>query len=159
MTTTRAVSLFVAGTLLGVPFGACSRSSRAGSPMPTPPSEVTVTMREYAFEVDGRLGAGRVVFRVANGGREPHMPVLVALDDTLPPIAEDVKSPEPHPLRPLAGVNPRGPGRTGTFAVDLDAGRRYALICEASTADGTPHAQKGMTWEMRAGSYAIAGIR
>ena len=97
-----------------------------------------------------RLAAGRVVFRMVNAGQEPHSPALVPLDEDVPPIDVQVRSPERRIVAPFAGVNTRLPGATGTFAVDLVAGRRYAFVCYASTADEKAHSKLGMTWEFRA---------
>jgi hypothetical protein len=48
-------------------------------------------MREYRFEYDPSLGAGRTVFQVHNDGREGHVFGLYLLPDDLPPIEEQLK--------------------------------------------------------------------
>lgn len=144
--------------------GAMAAASCAGTPRkqsaPRPPAPpvITVTMREYAFEVSGPLPAGRVVFRMVNQGQQVHRPSLLALDETIPPIEAQVRGSERRFLSPFAGVNPRLPGATGTFAADLEPGRRYAFVCFAQAPDGQGHAIKGMTWEARAGSVGAAPI-
>ncbi|MDP8932263.1 MAG: hypothetical protein M3O70_27815, partial [Actinomycetota bacterium] len=47
---------------------------------------------------------------------------------------------------------------TGTFAVDLVPGQRYALVCFMTTPDGWGHANLGMTWEARAGDGATEPV-
>lgn len=119
---------------------------------PESPPVITVTMREYRFEFESpgpALPAGRVVFRMVNLGSERHNPALIPLDEDVPPIDEQVRGTERRIVTPLASVNDRVPGATGTFAVDLVPGRRYAFICFATTKDGVAHSQKGMTWEGR----------
>lgn len=120
---------------------------------------VEVTMREYSFEVAHSLPAGRVVFRFSNAGSELHSPGLVALDAGAPQIDAHLRSTDRGPITPFAGVNPRLPGASGTFAVELDAGQRYALVCFLRTTTRESHAEKGMVWEGRAGPYAAGGSR
>lgn len=126
--------------------------SKQGLPRPVGPPVITVTMREYAFELSGPLPAGRVIFRMVNEGREVHRPSLLALDDDIPPIDVQVRGSERRFIPPFAGVNARLPGAKGTFAVNLEPGRRYAFVCFAQAPDGQSHSIKGMTWESRAGS-------
>lgn len=111
---------------------------------------VVVTMSEYRFRPSQKqLAPGRVVFRMVNAGDEPHSPALVPLEEDVPPIEEQVRGAERRIVAPFAGVNTRFPGATGTFAVDLVAGRRYAFVCYASTPDEKAHSKLGMTWEFR----------
>ena len=110
-------------------------------------------MDEYRFDLGSAAAAvpaGRVVFRMTNAGGETHIPSLVPLDEDVPPIDIQVRGTARRAVKPLGGVNNRLPGETGTFAVDLVAGRRYAFICYAYTPDKVAHSQKGMTWEGRA---------
>lgn len=108
-------------------------------------------MHEYRYDLSTTiLPAGRVVFRFHNAGTEPHSPALLPLDEDVPPIDVQVKSLERRVVAPFASVNERRPGATGTFAVDLVAGRRYAFVCYATAPDGEAHTRKGMTWETRA---------
>lgn len=144
--------LFAAGVVLaGIATTSCGGSSPPERP-PAPPSPpvVVVTMTEYRFRPSQKqLAPGRVVFRMVNAGDEPHSPALVPLDEDVPPIDEQVRGAERRIVAPYAGVNTRLPGATGTFAVDLVAGRRYAFVCYASTPDEKAHSKLGMTWEFR----------
>lgn len=143
----RPLVLFIAMAVLI----SCSSSS-VSSKAPLPPSApvVEVTLTEYRFELEPSLPVGRVVFRFINRGSEAHWPSLFRLDDDFPSIQEEVLNTVPRFLPHYAEVPPRPPGSTGTFAVDLVPGQRYALVCFMTTADGTGHANKGMTWEARA---------
>ena len=133
--------------LFAIALLSCGGSTSKGSPLPASSPVVEVTAREYTLEVKGSLSAGRVVFRTLNAGAETHNPALVALDDDVPPIDSYLRQTDRRPLRAFAGTNPRGPGTSGTFAVDLVAGRRYAFVCLTRTPAGERHAEKGMTWE------------
>jgi hypothetical protein len=115
---------------------------------------VTVDMKEYALDVSGPLPAGRVVFRFANIGAEQHEPVLVALDEGLPPIDAYIAETDRPDIVGFANVWAMAPKMTGTFAVDLQPGHRYALICLSKAPDGKAHYDKGETWETRAEGQA-----
>lgn len=113
---------------------------------------IVVGMQDYRFEYDDSVPAGRVVFELPNLGAVSHRPVLLPLDEKVPPILEQLRGDQRLAVSPLAQVLTRPPGSAGTFAVDLVAGQRYAWICFARDADGSSHALKGMASEFRAGS-------
>lgn len=104
------------------------------------------------------IPAGRVVFHMVNDGAQGHRPVLIPLGDDFPPIDEQIRGSERRLVNPEAAVNERPPSISGTFAIDLAPGKRYAFVCFATTADGVPHSKLGMTWEFRTeGSPASTG--
>jgi len=139
-------------------LGACQPSvSRPPAPLPPAPAVVEVTMREFRFDHQRDVPAGRVVFQLRNDGRLEHELTLLPLAEDVPPISEQVSGSQRRQLAPFAGVYPRQPGTTDTFAVDLVAGRRYALLCYLRDSDGTSHARKGMASEFRAGGTAARG--
>lgn len=105
-------------------------------------------MTEYRFEHQPQIRPGRTVFRVVNTGTEPHSLVLVELAEDIPPIDEQLRSPDRRGAATFAQVPERPPGSRDTFAVDLLPGR-YALICFTRGADGESHALKGMSSEFR----------
>jgi hypothetical protein len=121
------------------------------------PKVVIVKMTEFHYSYDPVIPAGRVVFRMVNDGHEAHWPSLVQLDEDLPPIDQQLHGSERRVVNPYAGVSPRGPGTSGSFAVDLAPGRRYAFICYATGRDGTVHYLKGMNSEFRAGQPPTPG--
>lgn len=108
-------------------------------------------MYDYGFDFDTPIPSGRVVFRVHNTGSVTHRVTLVPLPEDLPPIQEQVHSDQRRGVRPLGGVNPRQPGGRSVFAVDLEEGRRYALICYEKDDEGVVHARLGGVAEFRAG--------
>lgn len=129
-------------------FVRCTPQTMGGA-LPAPPPEVVVDMHEYRYEHQQSIPAGRVVFRFLNEGNEVHRPVLLPLSEEVPPILEQVRGDVRAAVAPFARVPPRQPGDTGTFAVDLVPGQRYALICFARTADNTSHAVLGMASDLR----------
>ena len=128
----------------------CQSSSSADAPLPPSPPVVVVTMDEYSFDYDNQIPSGRVVFRFVNDGDVAHQPDLVPLAEDIPPIGEQLRGDTRAVVFPMAGVPTRDPGETGTFAVDLAPGARYAIICFARNDDGTSHALMGMSSEFRA---------
>lgn len=141
-------SVAVASCQAGTSESTTARSPTA-PPLPTASPVVMVTMREYRFDYDPAVAGGRVVFRFVNKGQVPHRPALVPLTEDIPPIAKQLRGSKRRAVKTFAGITDRRPGATGTFAVDLVAGRRYALICYARDPDGSSHAQKGMASEFR----------
>ena len=133
----------VASALL---LGAGCSSSERSAPPPAP--VVDVAMAEYRFEYAPPARAGRVVFRARNLGQLEHELVLVYLPEDFPPVREQLESSKRRPVSNLGRSPVRPPGATGTFAVDLAAGR-YALVCFVKDADGNQHAVKGMAAEFR----------
>lgn len=105
-------------------------------------------MTEDRFEHPPEIAPGRTVFRVTNAGAEPHSLVIVELAEDVPPIDEQLRSPDRRGAPTLAQVPQRPPGSRDIFAVDLTPGR-YAFICFTRDAAGVPHALKGMSSEFR----------
>lgn len=106
-------------------------------------------MLDHRFELDRSVPAGRVVFRIRNAGQAPHHLTMIPLPDDVPPIAEQLRGSQRRFVDPFAGIYEREPGDTGTFAVDLGPGRRYAMICSVRDGDDQPHWAKGMATEFR----------
>lgn len=145
-----AASLWV---LTAIAATSCSSSSRPGPDAPPPQGAptVVVTMRDHSFAYPPNVPAGQVVFRALNEGQTVHRLTMVALTEDIPPIKEQLRGTERRFLSPFAGIPDRPPGRSGTFAVDLVPGNRYAMICFVVDPDGESHAAKGMSAEFRAG--------
>lgn len=141
----------------GVLAASCSSSGNAApgsaarfAPVPPPAPVVEVAMGEYRFDYDAAaIPAGRVVFRARNVGGEPHNLVMIPLAEDLPPIEVQLRGSERRLVEPFAGFYDRPPGDTGSFAVDLVPGRRYAMICTLPAPDNEPHWRKGMVTEFR----------
>lgn len=128
-------------------LGSCQASS--GKALPAGPAVITVTMTEFGYKIDRPVPPGRVIFRMVNAGHLVHEPNLFPLTDEVPPIDQQVRGDNRIVLAPFAGVPARQPGQVGAFAVDLEAGQRYAFVCFARTPDGQSHAKLGMAIEFR----------
>lgn len=139
------VLVIVASTL----YPGC-RAEEASAPLPPPPAQVAVEMSEYQYDYEPSIPAGRVVFRFGNVGAVDHELGLWPLEEDFPPIDVQLHGPVRRFLTPFARSEVVGPGATGTFAVDLVPGQRYALICFLRGPQGQEHEQLGMNSEFRA---------
>jgi hypothetical protein len=124
---------------------ACGGSDDA---FPAPVPSVDVVMHEYGFDYKAELHSGRTVFRVRNAGTVQHQLVLIYLPPEIPSLEAQLRSSERQVVPTVVSLQPREPGRTGTFAVDLDPGR-YGFVCFVEDADGVQHVHKGMRSEFR----------
>ena len=105
-------------------------------------------MTEYRVAHQPEIPPGRTVFRVVHAGAEPHTLVLVSLAEDVPPIDEQLRSPDRRGAATFAQLPERPSGSRDTFAVDLEPGR-YAFICFIRGTDGVSHSLKGMSSEFR----------
>ncbi|HUP68638.1 MAG TPA: sialidase family protein [Acidimicrobiales bacterium] len=129
------------------------KANPKGRPSSLPPAvpQVRVAMEDNRFEFDPKIPAGRVVFLTDNTGSDEHRLDLIPLADDMPPIDAQLRGDQRRQVSSVANVTTRRPGQSGSFAVDLVAGRRYALVCFVRDSDGRIHAVKGMNAEFRAG--------
>ncbi len=142
----------MAVAVAGAVVASCSTRPSPGvvdAPLPAPVPMVEIAMRDHAFDYDPDIPAGRVVFRGRNVGQVPHRLTLLPLPDDVPPIDEQLRSPQRRFIEPFAGFADRLPGEVESFAVNLAPGQRYAMICYVVDADGEPHYRKGMSSEFR----------
>lgn len=116
---------------------------------PTRPGVAAVTMVDYRFAAPAQVPVGRVVFDVVNHGQHPHELVLVPLPQDFPPLNQQLHSNTRRALPTIAVLPALQPGGSGTFAVDLAAGR-YGIISFAQGSDGTIDALRGMNAEIHA---------
>jgi hypothetical protein len=120
--------------------------------LPSDPPEVTVTLDEEGLEHTGPIPAGRVVFRVANRGDNPHRLSVWPLGDDEAPIGEQLTNDQREIRAPFAGIAPLEPGETTAFAVNLEPDGRYALVDtenDPDGAEGRSYAQQGSHAEFR----------
>jgi hypothetical protein len=122
----------------------------AGGPPAFAPQQVEVTVRDRAFEYQGPVRPGRVVFRAHNAGTADHDVALVELPDGVANVDELLAS-DRTGLAPVYTTATRAPGETAVFAVDLAAGR-YALLGFGTAADSTPFYRKGLASEFVVGN-------
>jgi hypothetical protein len=125
------------------------------------PPEVTITAKEYAFEMPESIGGGVVTLKLSNTGKEAHMAQLVRLNDgvTLDQLKAALQGGDPGAALGLVsvagGIYTTPPGATQAAALDLKAGD-YALMDFGAGEDQVPYMAKGMLqpFKVTAGSSA-----
>ena len=118
-----------------------------------PVTDATVHLSDYTFTVDKPLAAGHRVLKVVNDAQQSHELVMVELapGKTIADMGNWVEKDMmkgPPPGKPVGGIAAMANGRSGSFPVNLHAGR-YGLICFAPDArDGKSHFTHGMSKEI-----------
>jgi hypothetical protein len=121
--------------------GGIVTTSSTTPPVPIAPS-VTVTARDYGFEIPPEIQGGAIRMTLQNDGRFKHQALIVAADGTPPerirqdlmPIATGAGRPTPDYLRFRGGVQPTAGGTADVGHVSLPAGD-YVLVCTLTDAD------------------------
>lgn len=146
-------------TLLALAVGvsSCQTSPRNSLPLPASPPVIDVTIRDDRIESGPLVPAGRVVFRVYNGGSTKHQLKMLPLDEDFPPIQVQLRGSERRVVSPFAGVPAIDPGSGSVFAVDVVPDTRYALFCLLPGRDGVPYGAKGVSIEFRSAESLAAG--
>jgi hypothetical protein len=123
-----------------------------GSQVSVPVSnDILVTGSDYAFQLSDTLRAGQATFRFENAGKVDHELGIALLRPgvTLTQVLDLVKaggSPDSL-LDGVVGILIAKPGvaALGSLAIDLIAGRTYALFCNFQDGpDKPPHSALGM---------------
>jgi hypothetical protein len=120
------------------------------------PAQVSITAREYAFDLPATFKGGLVEFSYNNAGKESHFAAFAKIapgktfDDvkaalTAPP--SDTPPAGPPPFEDLIAFPVGDPGVTGKMSGNVPAGS-YAVYCVIPAPDGAPHAAKGMITEV-----------
>lgn len=116
-----------------------------------PVSDLTITQRDFMFDLSQSVAAGTHTIQVMNAGTQPHEAVVVQLapgataKDFI--AAFEPGSAGPPPGRPIGGVVGLDQGGRGYFTSHFVPGR-YALICFfPDQATGRPHFAQGMISE------------
>ena len=132
----------VAGMIgLVMMVGACQSAAK--------PPEVTITAKEYAFEVPASIGGGVVAVKLSNTGKEPHMAQLIRLNDgvTFDQLQAALQGGDPGAALSLVsvagGIYTTPPGATQAATLDLKAGD-YAVMDFGAGEDQVPYMVKGM---------------
>ncbi|HVX41781.1 MAG TPA: hypothetical protein VHB25_19630 [Gemmatimonadaceae bacterium] len=124
-------------------------SKGPGLAEPTP--DVTVTLSDYKFDVQGALSAGTHTVKVQNAGPQPHEVEVMRLapGKTLKDLGAWMDKPNgPPPGEGLGGIDAIVPGVAPAYvSLDLTPGH-YAFLCFIPDAkDGKPHLEHGMVKE------------
>lgn len=141
-----------------------SQSGEDATPSPTEVAEpavnksdpISITAKDYAFDMPTNINGGLVTFDYSNAGSEPHFGAFAKIGQGK--TAADVKAalltppgtpppPGPPPFEDIIGFATADPGVSGTFTGDLPGGE-YLFYCAIPSPDGVPHAAKGMISEV-----------
>lgn len=112
-----------------------------------PPSDMTLTLVDYAFSFSAPLTAGSHVIRVENTASQSHEIALFkflpgkGMDDLMA-WAESYEG--PAPMVAMGGVPAFRPGQVADMYVDLAPGEYVALCFVPDATDGMPHLVHGM---------------
>lgn len=135
-------ALKAAGLLLAA--GAVPASTRPSHS--AAPPVVTVTAREYAFDVPDSIPSGPTTIRLVSKGREQHFVWIarIASPHTLAEYKGTLGAPgTPSWITPVGGVGTLEPGGIAAATIDLAPGL-YVLSCDMTNHEGTPHLKLGM---------------
>jgi len=116
-----------------------------------PAADMTVSMKDYGYDISAPITAGRHTLLIGNHGTQPHEFELVKLDSgkTVQELLAWIPAPKgPPPGHALGGVNALAPYQhANEFTADFTPGH-YAIICFVPDAkDGKPHFMHGMIHE------------
>jgi hypothetical protein len=124
-----------------------------------PAADVTVSMYEYDFTVEGSLTAGGHVFAVTTVGAQPHEMFMLrspgpVTEEQIAQVLEmdmqggtpapDADLPNPDEFIPVTSMTPLSMGKTGWIPVTLEAGTYIILCFVPDIESGMPHAYHGM---------------
>ncbi len=118
-----------------------------------PQSEVTIRLKDFAFDGPSQLHPGKHAIRVINDGPQNHEVVFVRLNEGK--TAEDLFSwfragmVDVPPAHFVGGTVGLAPGGANTIVEDLSAGN-YLLLCflPNTAGHGEPHLAQGMILSM-----------
>jgi uncharacterized cupredoxin-like copper-binding protein len=133
------------------------------------PNVVTVTARDFAFELPASIPAGVTTFRFVNKGAFAHHMTIVRLEEGRT-AAEGLKAvmvagytPRPGWMHPVGGPQSAKPGVEANATVLLEPGN-YLVFCEVPGPEPVPHYMKGMakaltvTGPARGGALPVADV-
>jgi hypothetical protein len=124
-----------------------------------PAADVTVSMFEYDFTVEGTLTPGSHVFAVTTVGAQPHEMFMLrspgpVTEEQIAQVLEmemqggtpapDADVPNPDEFIPVTSMTPLSMGKTGWIPVTLEAGTYIVLCFVPDIESGMPHAYHGM---------------
>jgi len=121
----------------------------ATAPHVRKPNVVTVTARDFAFELPASIPAGVTTFNFVNKGTVEHHMTIYRLDagrtapEALKAVIAAGFAPRPSWMHPVGGPQAISPGVRGNATVLLVPGS-YFVFCEIPGPDTVPHFMKGM---------------
>ena len=126
------------------------------TPAAAPTADVTIHLKDYAFDVTGNLTAGAHTVRIVNDGPQTHEMLIAQMAPRkkaadLVSWVETAKMHGMPPAKPLGGATALAPGASEVVTVNLAAGD-YALLCFLPDArDGKDHVLHGMVKDLKVG--------
>ncbi len=108
-------------------------------------TRVELSATDFAFDTDYPTTAGRYSFAISNDGAEPHLAILVQLEDGAT-LEQALASEGEEGVAVAFESDVIPPGGEGFLSVDLTAGD-WVLVCPIPDAEGTSHAEHGMVHE------------
>ncbi|HWL39169.1 MAG TPA: hypothetical protein VNO75_02945 [Gemmatimonadaceae bacterium] len=132
-------------------FTVAPAGSGAAAAAALPASDLTITLRDYDFELSRPLTSGRHVIAVTNAGSQPHELTIVRYreGESNAKLVAWAEKPggQVIPAYPMGGVTDIPPGKTVVIENDFPAGR-YGFVCfTPDKKDGKPHFLHGMQKE------------
>lgn len=124
-------------------------------------ASLTVTTKDYAFDVPPGVTAGATEIKILNKGTEVHHAQVFKINDgkTIADVGQQLATGDLGKLLTV-GVFMGGSGATDPGASSVANGvpvlteGSYAFMCFLPTADGTPHVAKGMVTPFTVGQAA-----
>ena len=108
------------------PAAASAATQKAATSAPVPSATIAVTLKEFTIAPTPTVGrAGRVTFRVHNGGTMRHEFVVLRTNKAADALLKGNEASEAGNVGEIPGL---APGATKTLRLTLKAGH-YALIC------------------------------
>lgn len=120
---------------------------KGGRAATAPKADLTVTLRDFSFDLPERIKAGKQVWQVVNEGPQPHEIALIKLapgktmDDVAAFLHDPMGAP---PFEDAGGMQGLNAGSVGYFHVDLQPGAYVALCHIPDPASGKAHEELGM---------------
>jgi len=126
-------------------------TAASGAPATAPNADVTLTLADYNFLIDGALTAGKHTIKIENKGPQAHEIEIIRLapGKTAKDFGAWVQTMQgPPPANAIGGISATIPGTTSYINVDLTPGN-YALVCFVpDVKDGKAHIEHGMIKEV-----------
>ena len=126
------------------------------------PNVVTVTARDFAFELPASIPAGVTTFHFVNKGALAHHMTIVRLDEgrtaaeALKTVMTIGRAPRPEWMHPVGGPQSAEPGVEANATLVLEPGN-YLVFCEVPGPEPVPHYMKGMAKALTVAGPAHAG--
>lgn len=108
-------------------------------------TRVDLIANEYAYEGELPTAAGRYSFVMTNEGQEPHIMILIRLEDGVA-LDQALASEGDEGVAEEFESTPAGPGGEGVLTADLGPGN-WVLLCPIPGPEGHPHFVDGMIEE------------